>query len=598
MKTRFNSIIMVLLTVISILVLGWVTKPVYSAATCTWTGTVNNNWHNASNWSGCSDVVPSSSDDVVIPDLTNDPIIYSGTWGTAISSIEIQTGAQLTLQGYSELCADTWDNYGTVQVDFDNSHPTVNIKGSSSIPYDGTFNNHSGATISTNTSGDNMYDLHIYTTLNHDGNVDLNGSFTSYYQGNIILRQSGSHDGTFTGEVDTKLIVGHGETPGKTNVFNGSVSVPNINIDNNAIVNFSGHYAPESTNTKLYVFEGSELNFTETAPTAFMPEYVSISGTLSFIDATEEVDFYELKLSANGEIVNEGDIYISDEFTFDGGTLSGGGKTYIQDTATTFNLLFGSMTIDQQALTNGASAYWRTGTINLINGAVIKNFGTFEANDNSTMNGDETSSFNNYITSKFQKTKAGTTTTMNIDFTNEGSIEVIAGTLIFTEDVTAGDGTVIDLDEEQFQGNTLILEAGSYLMGSGTVDGDLENAGYVCPGDSPGIISVSGDYTQTSTGTLYIELGGTTLGTEYDQLAVTGTATLDGTLYVITTFTPDYGQTFTIMTYGSHSGEFSILNLPTLPGDLEWTLEYGENALLLKTPPPEFEYIFLPLVMR
>jgi hypothetical protein len=585
MKKKFRYISMVLYLSISIVAFGWMTKPVYSA-TCTWTGAVDNNWHNASNWSGS--VLPGSTDDVVIPNVTNDPVIYSGTWGTAINSIEIQSGAQLILQGYSELSANTWDNYGTLQVDFDNSHPTVNIKGSTSWPYSGTFNNHtSGVIITSNV--EYYYDLHVYTTLNNDGLVDLNGTFSeSHHQGSIILRQDGSHDGTFSGESGTDLVVGWNESPGKTNDFNGYVSTPNMTIQNNAIVNFSGQYAPASTDTTLYIFEGSELNFMESAPPPWMPELVSISGTLSLPDATEEIDFYELNLYSNGEIINEGGNYIADEFSFHGGTLSGGGNTYVKDTVTTFNLLFGSMTIDQQILTNSASAYWRSGTIGLINGAAFENYGTFEANDNSTMNGDATSSFHNNPNSDIQKTRSGSTTTMNIDFTNEGTIEVIEGTLIFTGDVTAGDGTEIDLDEEQFQGNTLILEEGSILKGSGTVDGDLENSGDVCPGDSPGNISVTGDFTQYSSGTLYIELGGTTPGTEYDQLTVTGSATLAGTLDVslINSFTPDYGQTFTIMTYASKSGTFDTVNLPALSGGLEWTLEYGDTALTIYTPPP------------
>lgn len=589
MKTRYSSIIVVLITAVAcIMILGGETKPVH-AATCTWNGYYGNNWHNTANWTDCGAGLPGASDDVVIPDMANDPVIYSGIWGTAVNSIVIQENAQLTLKGYSELCANTWDNYGTVKGDFDNDHTYANIKGSTSWPYSGTFNNHSGGTIITDNSGSYWYDLHMYTTFDNDGLVDLNGTFTSYYHGSLILRQGGSHDGTFTGESDTKIVVGYSDTPGKTNDFNGSVSIPNMLIQDNATVNFSGQYLPASTDSYLYVFEGCELNFTETA-TVYMPEDVSISGTLSLPDEFGEVDIYKLQLSGNtAEIINEGEISVTNEFTFHGGTLSGSGKTIISSTTTKFHLLFGTMKLDGQELRNSATAFWRTGTINLINGAVIENYGTFGANDNSTMNGDATSSFHNNINSHFEKLSPyspGSITTMNIDFVNNGTIDVIAGTLIFNGDLTAGDGTVIDLDEEQFQGETLTILAGAYLKGSGTVDGDLENAGYVQPGDSPGIISVTGDYTQDQGGLLYMEIGGTTPGAQYDQLAVTGTADLDGTLYVYTTsFTPDYGQTFTLMTYASHIGTFSTVNLPALPDDLEWTLEYGSTALLLKMPP-------------
>jgi VCBS repeat-containing protein len=86
-------------------------------------------------------------------------------------------------------------------------------------------------------------------------------------------------------------------------------------------------------------------------------------------------------------------------------------------------------------------------------------------------------------------------------------------------------------------------------------------------------------------GTVDIELGGTTPGinaTDYDQLKITGAASLAGTLKVSLTsgFTPAIGNTFTIMTYGSHSGTFTT-NLPTLAGGLAWdAVAYNAGVVL------------------
>ena len=66
------------------------------------------------------------------------------------------------------------------------------------------------------------------------------------------------------------------------------------------------------------------------------------------------------------------------------------------------------------------------------------------------------------------------------------------------------------------------------LKGTGTIQANLTNSGELAPGNSPGIIHIDGDYTQTATGTLEIEVGGLTPGTEHDKVIVTGTATLDG----------------------------------------------------------------------
>ena len=58
---------------------------------------------------------------------------------------------------------------------------------------------------------------------------------------------------------------------------------------------------------------------------------------------------------------------------------------------------------------------------------------------------------------------------------------------------------------------------GGILKGVGNVAGDTFNTGgHVAPGDSPGELTVTGAYTQTSGGALDIELGGSTPGNTID----------------------------------------------------------------------------------
>jgi hypothetical protein len=53
-----------------------------------------------------------------------------------------------------------------------------------------------------------------------------------------------------------------------------------------------------------------------------------------------------------------------------------------------------------------------------------------------------------------------------------------------------------------------------------------------------------------------------------DFLVVDGLATLDGTLNfsLLAGFTPSAGQTFNLIHYGSRSGMFATLNLPSYSG--------------------------------
>jgi hypothetical protein len=71
-------------------------------------------------------------------------------------------------------------------------------------------------------------------------------------------------------------------------------------------------------------------------------------------------------------------------------------------------------------------------------------------------------------------------------------------------------------------------------------------------------------------------LGGLQPGTDYDQLIITGKAALDGTLDValLNSFVPKLGDTFFLLTYGSESGAFSMLDLPSLPPGEMWKYAY------------------------
>jgi hypothetical protein len=74
-------------------------------------------------------------------------------------------------------------------------------------------------------------------------------------------------------------------------------------------------------------------------------------------------------------------------------------------------------------------------------------------------------------------------------------------------------------------------------------------------------LTITGNYTQGSGGTLSVKIGGATAGTQYDQLAVGGTATLNGTLNVslLGGFTPNSGEMFQPLTSTAESGTFASL---------------------------------------
>ncbi len=98
-------------------------------------------------------------------------------------------------------------------------------------------------------------------------------------------------------------------------------------------------------------------------------------------------------------------------------------------------------------------------------------------------------------------------------------------------------------------GGTYIITSAGSLNGTGLVSGNVTNAGVLAPGNSPGPLSISGNYSQQAIGEVNIEIAGTTPGTQYDELVINGTVTLAGTLNVslLGGFTPAVGNSFTII---------------------------------------------------
>lgn len=136
-----------------------------------------------------------------------------------------------------------------------------------------------------------------------------------------------------------------------------------------------------------------------------------------------------------------------------------------------------------------------------------------------------------------------------------------------TATLTINDGRVgLGVDPATVPAGELHLGLNAELGGTGTIVGDIVNRqGTAWPGGSigwdiwTGILSVNGEYEQQPDGGFFIELGGPTLGDEYCALHVTGTATLDGELFVlpVNDFVPQPGQEFEILTADAVVGEFA-----------------------------------------
>ena len=165
-----------------------------------------------------------------------------------------------------------------------------------------------------------------------------------------------------------------------------------------------------------------------------------------------------------------------------------------------------------------------------------------------------------------------------VRFVNSGTLDVQAGAMWFkgfTQSAGAtqlSGGRILSLESLDIQGGT--------LSGTGIITGTVTNSGALHVGGigAAGVLTitdawlvtsppdppayVAGSYVQTVTGTLGIELGGLSPGTQHDQLRVNGSATLDGILDVSTIngYVPGSGASFQVLTYTTHSGIFATIN--------------------------------------
>ncbi len=153
--------------------------------------------------------------------------------------------------------------------------------------------------------------------------------------------------------------------------------------------------------------------------------------------------------------------------------------------------------------------------------------------------------------------------------------------------------------------NTGIIEqAGRDL----TVTGNLINSGEVRPSVSStgaGALDVNGIYTQTVEGTLTVVINGTTVGTQYSRLAVTGRAFLDGRLVIQkgAGYTLETNTTFTIVTTGGRNGNFQLVDGKQIDSTHSFDPDYTtqSNHILLRVIDPrsnaQADYpLFLPWV--
>jgi T5SS/PEP-CTERM-associated repeat protein len=136
------------------------------------------------------------------------------------------------------------------------------------------------------------------------------------------------------------------------------------------------------------------------------------------------------------------------------------------------------------------------------------------------------------------------------------------------------------------------VAAGELLTFAGDVDGpgsftgNIQFAGQLTPGTSLAPVSINGNATFASTATLRLLVSGA-IAIPPGSMIVAGNATLGGSLDVdlFSGIHPALGSSFTVMTFGSRTGDFANYADTALGGHLALKPQFTPNSLVLKALP-------------
>jgi hypothetical protein len=170
----------------------------------------------------------------------------------------------------------------------------------------------------------------------------------------------------------------------------------------------------------------------------------------------------------------------------------------------------------------------------------------------------------------------------NVDVTTNASVTFDNALNLGGNTATKTGGGTMLVNNALFTGSGSVDVQAGTLGGGGTVGGNLSSSGgTVAPGESAGLLAVSGNYSQDGTSSLQIEIGGLVSEDQHDVLAVTGTADLAGTLAIslIDGFTPTAGQQFTVLTSSGITNSGLSLSGPDAS---MFSLDVGASNVILE----------------
>ncbi len=490
---------------------------------------------------------------------TNNSDLYVGSSGTG--TLNIQNGGQVS-NAYGFI-ADQMGSMGTATVDgtgstWTNSNTlTVGDFGT------GTLNLLAGGTVAS------MGQSLIGNQLGSDGTVLVDGTNSKWTNtGNLSVGLRGTGHLTIQngGEVvDNIAYLGDLAGSSGTAVVDGATSKW-TNSGSLFVGNFStGHLTVQNGGTVSSTngFVGNQANVTGTAT-------VTGAGSAWTMTAGLTVGRFgtgTLNIQNGGQVFNTS--------AFIGVNTEGTGTVTVDGAGSTW--------------TNSAQlavGFLGTGTLTIQNGGVVSNtvgvIGEFAGSTGTVTVDGAGSTWTNSGNLFVGGISSGSGGTGLLRILNGGVVSAQV-TTIFSTGTVVVNGTLDTVD---------LMNSGA-LSGSGMITGNLANNGVLSPGNSPGTFTVLGNYTQSASGSLKIEIAS---AASFDRVVVGGAASLNGKLSILTLggFVPAMTDKFTILTAaGGVNGTFSTVNQSM--STVVFDVTYLPTAVRLEFLATQFDEFFATL---
>jgi len=447
-----------------------------------------------------------------------------------------------------------------------NSYATA---GNSTITNTGTlvFNEDSTAANSTitNSSG-GTFDFKDASTAAHS-NITNNGNLAFTGQGNGV---SFSTAGNATITNNNTMLFNDYSTAADSTIANASGGVVtffddttagNSNIINNGNLVFTGQNNGVSFSTagQAAITNNNQMNFNDysTAGNSILAN--GSSGTLNFNNNSTvgnagivnnfEVFFYNNATAGFGNMVNNNSVSFEDNSTAGNADITNNAGLVFSNNSTA-----GSATIMtnigyvffQNSASGGSARFIFSGSANL--GIYAETTGTPVTIGSLEGSGSVSLGANN-LTTGLNNLNTSYSGIIGVGGVSGSLTKIGAGIFTLSSTNIYTGGTEID--------DGMLMAANSGALGTGSV---AVNGGTLSLG-GPRTLNIGGNYTQTSVGTLQLGLAGTSLG-QWDNLNVTGTSTLAGTLNLVSYngFHGGVGETFELLdATGGLSGRFGTI---------------------------------------